>query len=739
MEATRNDHGDHVVRISPAPSGRPQDTKGADRKHLPQAQSQARTPAPPSFLRLLSSSRDADSAPAGRPLPERQRQALRPPPPVVGTIASHEVRSDEPWTVRALSHLAILGAGALAGSFTALARSDEDYDDAASVTAGALTSALLYASCYGGPRVRDWWAARQERNRIESQHLNAGQQLDRVVELANAQALTTAGLRHAVARIVQLGTLHPADLPPARLADAIAQLARCALDLPRNGQDAAPGYEGRVGLICQALLDLHTVDGLEATACARALRSMVGHIGPLVTGLPPGVRRCVLDLSIQSLERLHGSAGGLADAEYATHLAKLARMTVLASPETDEAVWTAMRKGLPGGNRPPLDALINRVASVRPVYRWLLDRTVIEIAHRQGDALHRDLGAMRTYMDQVVRLAGALAPALSPQGLRHLVLEHLWAPALREREGAGREALARMPALSAALRWHLDEARARALADCLVDTTFFNTNLEAAFESQHLAALVCPQTPATARIALHEAARKISPTHASRHMQDLLAPVTLAALLEKMPAQLLPREAPAALQHARDTLQALDSSVEHLRIMSILSKRKDAPAGAFLRGLAEPGDVVAMIRDVASSGWHHDTLDRARLIASLPQLCQASATEELVQQAVQALRDLPELTSQGLAPQEYEWRRQKLLTCIKAACEGAGKFICSEDERQARARDAHSLVPVAEDFDSQPGPRAANAQATIDHAWLTPAFIERMLAPSLSKPERKHA
>ena len=40
-----------------------------------------------------------------RPLADRQRQALRPPPPVVGTIASYEVRSDEPCAVRALPHL----------------------------------------------------------------------------------------------------------------------------------------------------------------------------------------------------------------------------------------------------------------------------------------------------------------------------------------------------------------------------------------------------------------------------------------------------------------------------------------------------------------------------------------------------------------------------------------------------------------------------------------------------------
>lgn len=744
MQAFATDSGDHIVRINPAPSGSPrspQDSKGADRKHLPQALPPGGAgggdaqglAALPSYLRSLVSSQVDASTPAARPLADRPRQALRPPAPVVGTIASHEVRSDGYCMPSVVRHAVILTSGAVAWSITALAQGEETPGAPGPVIAGVLTSAFLYVASYAGPRLRDAWAARQERMRIESEHPNPGRQLARVVELANAQPLTTEGLRHAVARIVRLGSLHPRALPPQKIADAIAQLARWAVDLPLNAADKAPGYQARIELLCQALLDLHTHHGLAAEAVARALLALVGHIDTTAYGMPPDVRQHVLELSVQTLEHLREGPGGLADAEHARHLSALAQVPFLRGPQTETAVWQALLHGLPGGGQPPVDALIARVATARPVQQWLLDRTADEFARRQGDALHRSLGALRTYQDHMVRLAGALGPALSPQGLRYLVLDHLWAPCLREIPGARAEALARMPALSAALRWHLDEARARTLVDCLVDTGFFNAAPDNDSASQQLAALVSPHTPITARLAIHEAATKIEGSRAAWRMRDQLAPVTLASLLHKMPAHLLARETAAALRHLADT-KSLPS--EHLQVMDTLAGRDDTPAGAFLAGLATPTQVAAMIEALAGAPLGHHR-DRAQKIARLPQLCQASATQELVEQAVRAIRGLPEFAPQGRDGVQDHRREQAMLACVKAACEGAGTFICSEDERQARARDAAVQVPVAQDFDNAPGPRPAPPRATIEHAWLTPAFSERMMAPAQER-EQKH-
>ncbi len=672
---------------------------------------------------------------AGR-WPTGRANRCAPPPPVEGTIAWHEARPDSAWVRRAIRHGVVLGCGALAWAATGLARKEEDYEAPGAVAAGVLTSTLLYVASYAGPRLCDAWAARQERNRITSQHLTPGQQLDRVVELANEQPLTTEGLRHAVARIVRLGRLHPRDLPPEKIADAIAQLGRWAIDLPLSAQDKAPGHEARIELVCQALLDLHADHGLAAAAVAHALIGLLGHIDATAYGMPPAVRRHVLGLSIQTLERLRDGPGGLADAEHARHLSALAVVPFLRSPQTEAAVWQALLHGLPGGGQPPVDALIARVASVRPVQAWLVDRTVDELARRQGDTLHRDLGTLRAYQDQVIRLASALGPALSPQGLRHLVMTHLWAPWLREIPGASALSLTRMAAVAAALRWHLDEARARTLVDCLLDTEFFNAAPGNDSAARQLAALVGPQTPITARLAIHEAAATIEGSqHASRRMRDLLAPATLAALLQKMPAHLLAREARAMLKQLGDTNGRPN---EYLRIMDALAGRDDTPAGAFLAGLATPAQVAEMINDLADAPVGRNQ-DRAQVIARLPQLCQASATRALVEHAVRTLRGLPEFAAQGRDAALDRRRQQAMLACVKAACEGAGTFICREDERQARARDAAGLDPVALDFDSTPGPRPAPPRATIDHAWLTPNFIERMLALPQPVADHKHA
>ncbi len=733
MQAAASDSGDHIVRINPAPCGSPrnaQDTKGADRKHLPQAE-------PPAYLRSLLPSQVDTSLPSARPLTDRPRQALRPPEPVVGTVASHEVRSDSSWLPSVVRHGVILISGAVVWSTTALAEREQDPGASGPVTAGVLTSAVLYLASYAGPRLRDAWAARQERNRIVSERLNPGQQLARVVELANAQPLTTEGLRHAVARIVELGTLHPHTLPPPKIADAIAQLGGWAVDLPLSEQDNAPGHAARFELLCQAFLDLRAQQGLAAADGARALQALLGHVDTLAYGMPPAVRQHVLDQSIQTLERLREGPGGLSDAEHATHLSALSKVAFLRGAQTETAVWQALLHGLPGEGQPPVDVLIARVASVRPVYEWLLDRTADEIARRQGDALHRDLSALRTYQDLIVRLAGALAPALPPQGLRHLVLELLWAPWLRELPGGRAEALARMPALSAALRWHLDEARTRALVDCLLDTEFFNAEPANDSASQQLAALVGPQTPITSRLAILEAATKIEGPQAAWRMRDQLAPVTLASVLQRMPAALLARETAAALQHLGET-KSLPRT--YLQVMDTLAGRDDAPAGAVLAGLATPAQVTRMIKDLADAPLAPHNRDRAKVIARLPQLCQASATRHLVEYAVRTLRGLPEFAPQGGAHGDQDRRRQQgLLACVKAACESAGTFITSEDERLARARDATGLAPVAQDFESAPGLRTAAPRATIDHAWLTPAFIERMMAPPQAVTERKSA
>lgn len=739
MQATRNDNGDHIVHIKPAPQGGPHssphstsrsgtDTKGADRKHLPQplkpgGDTQAPTQ-PPSFLRSLFSPRDHAAAPAALPLAERPRQALRPPPPVEGTIASHEVRSDSACVPRVVRHALVLGSGALAWSITGFAQEEDHYAAPGPVIAGVLTSAMLYVASYAGPRLRDAWAARQERNRIVSEQLTPRQQLDRVIELANAQPLTTEGLRHAVARIIRLGTLSPRALPPERIADAIAQLGHWALDLPLSAQYQAPGYQARLELLCQALLDLHADQGLPAAGAAHALLNLVGHIDTTAYGMPAEVRQQVLTLAIQTLERLREGPGGLADADHARHLSALAQVAFLRGDQTEAAVWQALLHGLPGEGQPPIDALLARVASVRPVQAWLLDRTVDEIARRHGDALHQDLGTLRAYQDQVIRLAGALGPGLSPRGLKHLVTTHLWAPWLREIPGASAQALTRMTALAAALRWHLDEPRARALVDCLVDTAFFNAESDAACQSQRLATLVSPQTPITARLAILQAATKIEGSYASWRMRDLLLPVTLSALLQKMPAHLLAREAAAALQHLGDTKSQPRA---YLQVMDTLAGRDDTPAGAFLAGLTTPAQVGRWIEGLANAPLEAHNRDRAQMIARLPQLCQASASPQLVEKAVRAIRSLPEFAPQGRNQNRDRQRHQAMLASVKAACESAGTFISREDERLARARDAAGLDPVAQDFDSTPGPRAALPRATIDHAWLTPAFVERMM------------
>ncbi len=736
MQSLATDSGDHIVRINPAPSASPrspQDAKGADRKHLPPSLPQV---LPPYQMRSLASSQVDASAPAARPLADRPRQALRPPEPVVGTVASHEARSDSGCLPSVLRHGVILGSGVVAWSVTALAQREEDPAATGSVVAGVLTSAVLYLASYAGSRLRDAWAARQERHRIVSQRLDPSQQLARVTELANAQPLTTEGLRHAVARIVQLGRLHPRDLPPPRIADAIAQLGHWAVDLPISEQDQAPGYEARLEILCQALVDLQVHEGLAAADGARALRALLGHIDTKAYGMPADVRQQVLDLSIRTLDRLRDGADGLSEAEHAAHLSALAQVAFLRGPQTEAAVWQALLHDLPGDGQPPLDALVARVAMARPVQAWLLDRAAGEIARRQGDALHRDPGALRAYQDGIIRLVGALGPALSPQALRHLVMEHLWAPWLREVPGANAQALARLPALSAALRWHLDEARARALVDCLLDTESFNTEPESDQASQQLAALVSPQTPITARLAILEAATKVEGPIAAWRMRDQLAPVTLAPLLQRMPATLLARETAAALQSLGDG-RSLPRTT--LQIMDTLAARDDAPAGAFLAGLATPARVAGMIEALAGGPQEAHNWERAQVIARLPRLCQASATQELVEQAVRAIRGLPEFAPQGADADQDRRRQQAMLACVKAACESAGTFITREDERQAAARDAAALDPVAQDFDSTPGPRPARPRATIDHAWLTPAFIERMMAPPRAEADRKHA
>lgn len=746
MDASLQDHGPAIVRLTPAPGGTPRlqangkaegkaDRKAADPTHVPRPlpPSGDERGVTPSFLRSLLSSASGPPSSAVRPLASRQAQALPPAPPAVGTIASHEVKSDTHWSVRAAGHAAALGAGALTWSAVGLSDPDADIGDPLPAVAGVLTSALLYAAHYGSRKVTDLWAGYKERRHIESARLGPARQLDRVVALANAQPLTTEGLRHAVSRIRDLKALHPGAISGEAAATAIARLASRALDLPRGPEAPAPGYRERLNLLCHAIVDLHALDGVGAATCGRALVALARHLSPQPVPLPPGVRQRVFEGLVDALAQLRTEADGLPDADHASQLAALTQAPYLGDRSTERATWQALMRGLPGRPHPTADAVIARVAQVRPFPSWMLAHAAAAIGRPHAERLARDLGAYRTYTADIVRLAGALGDALSAQDLRSLVDTHLWPTPVQGLEGVAGVLLGRVPELAGALRWHLDEARGTALVGSLVDSQFFGTRPEPQAAAQHLVALIGPRTPVSTRAVVDGAVmQRLRPLGLPRpeRLRDLLAPVTLEAVLRAVPAHLLATEVRAALRLARDGLEpaAIEQVArDSLRIMDVLSQRADAPAGVFLSGLAHPAEVAAMITDLAAQPAGDDNRDRARLIARLPQLCQSSATEALVRQAVEALRGLPELAPQGGNAAQSAQRRQQAGAWAKAACLSAATFICAEDERQARAGDAVTLEE--QDFENGAVRPAVPARATLDHAWLTPAFIERMSAP----------
>lgn len=558
----------------------------------------------------------------------------------------------------------------------------------------------------------------RERHHVESKGLTAWGQAQRVLALAQRQPLNALGLRQCIDRLRQLQRLSPGTISGQQVGGAIVSLAASpALDILGDGTRMRPQDGDRI------IRDLAVL--------ARGLLAL--EADKLVP--PQSSGQLLLELG----RVVQGRGGeGSGSILVATALADAAGLPERSVPyaTTDAQRHRALAPRLFEPGTTPAQKIEGILAAVRQAPSkpaWLADVAIEQVVLAlEGMASLPHMEALGIHLVDLARAHGQLNARQLASMLKTLAQA---GSRIGGDQAAAANALLRGRAADLAHSQgpRLTAPRMLGLVQVLEHERFFvaNPDDEEAI-AQVLASLASASTPFTARAMLRKLACAIvGPELARQALRPIFEPEALLEALRTIPVNELSVELSETRLELLDGVRdPLAQARVHLRIMDVVSQRSATPHEIFTQGLLSCRQVRDLVEGIAAQAPVDGNRDRAEVIARLMQAPQEHTSEALLRHAVATIIALPEFQPTGLDPAIDQQRRKLALDRVLQACTITSIFISATDQRAAARLDAEEADP--------PGDPATATSAALEHAWLTPALIDELVAPVMGLRESKH-
>lgn len=667
---------------------------------------------------------------------EQKKEEDRPdvPPRVIAPILARDTPTPIGPNLR--NAIAAVGGGCI-GGMVSLDQKNSEAWGILGMTIGIIGGYLVAKVVAKGiGHIQDAKAISAERKVVDDNELEPIEQLERIVQLASSLSLSKEGINSRIQKILDLRQQYPALISGQDAANAIARLGAGSNTLVVEKIIAAINTLQTKGLITFAqcahsltLCALLTKD-TSAQVFIDALRNLYNRSNGALTVeqrnaallsllhnktfiSDPETARLVVELIVETtanqaapsqeqIDHLIRCFTGIGTCSAQIMRWGIARILQSSEQiETDQPVRLKMRNiaslaTAAGANldsealQSVLSSIVGQIppgdpAAVRP-YREEALATIASLGHNLGRHLNAD--RMQQFITIISHAPlNALAPEQRAQAMAQLISPNMSSDALVL---AYRHILELLP-----------EGGARQQALIAIAQTGLHFNHRSFGEGEFPAEPSEINIRVTALLRLTEFSRDIDRPLAMAQTLGTMGS-SLTAQHIRLAVQMITAANPDPLQRARALLQ----------FSYALGNSSGTPAGVLLNGILDPQQVSDLITEIAALASDELNQDRAIVITQLLQLPQQSMTKNLLRQAVNTIRALPEyafpiaeLRFSLAAAQDRKDRKAQqeierelnakiidLSVIIQDAVASVTLFLAREDERSAASQEQKQVM-----------------------------------------------